>query len=436
VRRQLIVTVAAVVAMVLLAMLVPMAVLVRSYAQEDRLARAALEVQATETVVSGGDKGDVSLYLDAVNAADSTIQTTVLYPDGEGVGPDPGEDARVDEARRTGQARVDDVEDGAQILVPVSLGGSTGRPGDTPVIRVLVSEPGLGSGVGRAWLLLATLGLVLLAAALVLADRLGRSFVRPLADLADRARTLGTPEQRAPVPLKSGPPEVRELEETLDRLVGRVEVLLERERRSVSDLSHRLRTPVTALRLRIEAVTDLAERERLAADLDELEGMVDHVVREARRSEREGLGARVDGLAVLAERAEFWRPLAEDQDRSYAVDLTAAAGPGLVSASATDLVALFDALMDNVFTHTDEATGVRVSLAAPDGGGVVMVVEDDGPGYPDGLDVTRRGESGAGSTGLGMAIVASTASASGGRLELGRSPSGGARAEVTLGPPA
>ncbi len=103
-RRQLIVTVAAVVSMVLLAMLVPTAVLVRDYALEDKLARAALEVQATETVVSGAgqDYGDVSLYLDAVNAADDGIQTTVLYPGGPGVGPHPGEDARVDEARRTG----------------------------------------------------------------------------------------------------------------------------------------------------------------------------------------------------------------------------------------------------------------------------------------------------------------------------------------------
>ncbi len=65
------------------------------------------------------------------------------------------------------------------MLVPVSLGGSSGQPGDTPVIRVLVGEPGLGSGLGRAWLLLATLGLVLLGGALVLADRLGRSYVRP-----------------------------------------------------------------------------------------------------------------------------------------------------------------------------------------------------------------------------------------------------------------
>ena len=435
-RRQLIVTVAAVVSMVLLAMLVPTAVLVRSYALEDRLSRAALEVQATETVVSGAgeDLGDVNIYLDAINAADDGIQTTVLYADGTGVGPHPGEDARVAEARRTGQARVDDVEGGAQILVPVSLGGSTGAPRDTPVIRVIVREPGLDSGVGRAWLLLATLGIVLLGGALVLADRLGRSFVRPLADLADRARTLGTADGGAVPTTVSGPPEVRDLAETLNRLVSRVEVLLERERQAVSDLSHRLRTPVTALRLRIEGVGDPAERERLSGDLDELQSMVDHVVREARRSEREGLVAGTDGLAVLAERAEFWRPLAEDQERGFRVDVTGV-GPVRVRASSADLIALLDALMDNVFTHTDEGVAVRVSLAARLDGGLLLVVEDDGPGYPDDLDVTRRGTSGAGSTGLGMSIVATTAAESGGRLVLGRTKTGGARAEVALGPP-
>ena len=95
--------------MVLLAMLVPMAVLLRSYALEDRLSRAALEVQATETVVSGQDKGAVATYLEKVNRGHD-VSTTVLYPpsdlhpDGEAIGPTPGEDADVVEARLTGQA--------------------------------------------------------------------------------------------------------------------------------------------------------------------------------------------------------------------------------------------------------------------------------------------------------------------------------------------
>jgi len=80
--------------MVLLAMLVPMAVLLRSYALEDRLAQAALEVQATESVVSGQDPGAVSGYVEQINTGDG-IDTTVVYPpsatspDGLVIGPPP-----------------------------------------------------------------------------------------------------------------------------------------------------------------------------------------------------------------------------------------------------------------------------------------------------------------------------------------------------------
>ena len=434
-RRSLIVTVAATVAMVLVAMLVPMAVLVQSYALEDRLAQAALEVQATESVVSGAgeDLGAVSVYVDGVNGDDNGITTTVLYPDDMAIGPTPDEDARVEQARATGRARVDDVGGGAQILVPVSLGGSSTLPERTPVVRVEVSAPGLGSGVLQAWSILLGLGLVLLLGAVLLADRLGRSFVRPIAALARHAETLGEGRQVEPVPVE-GPAEVQALGAALQRLVDRIEVLLERERRGVSDLSHRLRTPVTALRLRAERLSDRDEAERIQGDLDELEGMVDHLVDQARRSEREGLVARCDAVAVVGERVRFWLALAEDQGRDVEIEL--AGDALLVGASEGDLAALVDALLDNVFSHTSEGEPVRVELGPGTGGGALLVVEDGGPGYPDSLDVADRGVSGGGSSGLGMSIVASTAEASGGRLSLGASRWGGARTEVHLGPPA
>jgi signal transduction histidine kinase len=436
VRRSLILTVASAVTMVLLAMLVPMAVLLREFALEDRLASAALEVQATETVVSvAGDEGfgQVNVYLDRINA-DSDTTTTVLYPGGRGVGPQPGEDSRVDQARSSGQARVDDVEGGAQILVPVSLGGNSTTARATPVIRVFVPEPGFFSGVTlRAYLVLAGLGLVLLLGALVIADRVGRSFVDPIRRLATYTQTLG--DARTPPPEPEGPPEVRDLTATMHRLVGRIELLLARERESVSDLSHRLRTPVTALRLRIEGLPPGEERARLSDDLDGLQQMVDHVVGEARRSEREGLVAGTPALAVLAERAAFWEPLAEDQGRAFEVDVPT--GPELpVHASEQDLRALLDVLLDNVFTHTPEGAPVRVSVAPRDGGGLVLTVDDEGPGFPEGVDVVRRGTSGARSSGLGLAIAHRTATESGGGLMVERSPAGGGRVVVDLGPPA
>ncbi|MGD9961316.1 sensor histidine kinase [Nocardioides sp.] len=434
-RRSLILTVAATVSMVLLAMLIPMAVLVQSYALEDRLSQAALEVQATETVVAGQDKGAVAVYIDRINSDSDSTVTTVLYPDGTGIGPNPGEDDRVREARRTGQARVDDTDTGAQILVPVSLGGSSTLPSLTRVVRVDVLEPGLGSGVFRAWVILALLGVALLAGSLVLADRLGRSFVQPIRALAAAAQRLGDRSRPATVTV-AGPAEVRELGVALNRLVGRIEVLLERERESVSNLSHRLRTPVTALRLRIDGLSDPAERDRLSSDLDELEGMVDHVVREARRSEREGLVADTDAAAVLAERVRFWAPLAEDQGRRFDLHLEVPGATRVaVRASEQDLVAVLDVLLDNVFTYTQEGVAVRVSLISAPGGGLELIVEDAGPGYPGDLDVASRGTSGAGSTGLGLSIVDKTATESGGRLVLGRSELGGARASVLLGPP-
>lgn len=434
-RRSLMLTVAATVSMVLLAMIVPTAVLVRSYALEDRLARAALEVQATETVVSGQDKGAVAVYLDRVNERDVGITTTVLYADGTGVGPTPGEDDRVIEARTSGRARVDDVDGGAQILVPVSLGGSSTLPELTPVIRVEVQEPGLDAGVGRSWLILAILALVLFGGALLLADRLGRTFVRPIRELADHAERLGDPSDPGPAQVR-GPAEVRELGAALNRLVARIELLLERERRNVSDLSHRLRTPVTALRLRVDRISDPGERGRLAADVDELEQTVDHIVRAARRSEREGLVPETDAVAVLAERAQFWTPLAEDQVRPFELHLPAPAVSAPVRASASDLVALLDVLLDNVFTHTAEGAAVRVTIRAHPGGGATLVVEDAGPGLPpDTNEVATRGSSGTGSTGLGLSIVSTTADESGGQAEFGRSELGGAQVTVILGPP-
>lgn len=432
-RRQLIVTVTAAVSMVLLAMLVPMAVLLQNYALEDRLSRAGLEVQATETVVSvsDDDRGDVAVYIATINETNPDIQTTVLYPGRVAIGPSPGEDDRVVQARLTGIARVDDAEGGAEILVPVSLGAGSGPPAQTPVIRVEVAEPGLGTGIYRAWLVLAILGAVLLIGALVLADRLGRSFVQPIQALAGFARKLGDPQRPEPVRV-AGPVEIRQLGRAMNRLVDRVEVLLAREREHVSDLSHRLRTPATALQLRIDSLPASADRDRLTADLAELRAMVDQIVLEARRSEREGLVPESDAARVLAERARFWEPLAEDQHRPFDLHI-ATTGHVPVRAGEADLAALLDVLLDNVFTHTPENAAVRVRIDPRAGGGVVLTVGDDGPGFP--AHAVARGSSQTESTGLGLSIAHKTAVESGGTLRVERPERGGGRVIVELGPP-
>lgn len=430
-RRSLILTVAATTVMVLLAMLVPMALLVDDYAVEDRLARAALEVQATETVVSGQDKGAVSVYLEVINDDDGAIATTVLYPDGTAVGPTPGEDGRVEQARRTGQARVDDVAEGVQILVPVSLGGSSALPEETPVIRVEVLDRGAEGRVRIAWAVLAALGLALLVGSVLMADRLGRFFVQPIRSLAQTAQRLGEGDLHARAQT-GGPPEVQEVSLALNRLVERIGELLAREREQVADLSHRLRTPVTSLRLAIESMPPSRERDRLSGDVDTLGRMIDDSVREARRSQREGLAPRSDLVRLVRERAAFWRPLAEDQGRMFTVDTPD--GELFVRASAADIEAVIDALLDNVFSYTDEGDPITLLVEGSVGGPAGLIVEDGGPGLPEAVDVTGRGISSSGSTGLGLAIARRTSEASGGRVLLERSALGGARVVLVLGP--
>ena len=159
------------------------------------------------------------------------------------------------------------------------------------------------------------------------------------------------------------------------------------------------------------------------------------MVREARRSEREGVVASADAVAVHLRAGPVLAPLAEDLGRAFEVRI-GPAGPVLTRTSVEDLQALVDVLLDNVFTHTPDDAPVTVMIADREDGGLVLTVDDGGPGFPEGVDVAGRGESGTGGTGLGLAIVQKTATESGGGLSLGVSPLGGGRVVVELGPPA
>jgi signal transduction histidine kinase len=161
----------------------------------------------------------------------------------------------------------------------------------------------------RAWPLLLGLGLLVLVLSVALADRLARSLVRPLADVARAADRLAAGDLSARAEL-AGPPEVRRAGAGLNKLARRIGDLLAHERETIADVSHRLRTPMTALRIDAESLGDHTERPQVLADLDALERTVDQVIREARRPAPDSRGA-CDAAAVVAQRTAFWLPLAE-----------------------------------------------------------------------------------------------------------------------------
>jgi len=295
---------------------------------------------------------------------------------------------------------------------------------------VSISRMSLGGtrAVREARLTLLVLGLGLLAVSVGLGLLLARTFLRPLIELGATAEELAAGDLTARVP----PSDIREIDtagNALNRLAGRVIELLGLEREEVADLAHRLRTPVAALRLDTDSLPGAESTDRLRADVDRLERMVDEVIREARRPLRDNIPASADLCAVARERTAFWAVLAEDQDRP--MDLAIPPGPMHVAADGRDLGDALDALIGNVFSHTEDGVPFRVSVGAGGGSMAWLVVSDAGGGIPSSA-VLERGLSVSGSTGLGLDIARRLAERSGGSIEIAASTTGGALIRLNL----
>ncbi|MET7420776.1 HAMP domain-containing sensor histidine kinase [Dactylosporangium sp. NPDC005555] len=410
-RWRLALLVAAAMTLVLLAFLVPLALLLRGVAADRAVSAAMTQAQSLGVLVATADPQSLRLAVEQVNV-DASRPITVYLPDGAVVGPAAGRTPGVSLAARSGSFSVEH-PDGREVLVAVQ-----GLPQGTAVIRVFVPRAELRKGVTRAWLVLALLGVGLLAVGVAVADRLAVMVVRPIRSLAEVSDALAGGDLDRRAPATAGPPEVRAVAAALNQLAARIRDLLRSERERVADLSHRMRTPMTALRLDAEGLRDQAEADRILAHVAALDRAVTTVIEDARR-ERDVPAC--DATEVVAERVRFWTVLAEDQGRPVSTELPD--GPLPVAVSAADLAACVDALLGNVFAHTEEGVAVSVTLD----GHRVLTVQDAGPGFDPAAGA--RGVSGAGSTGLGLDIARRTA---GGALTVDRSPLGGARVTVTL----
>ncbi|MFC6020343.1 sensor histidine kinase [Plantactinospora solaniradicis] len=429
-RRRLTLLVAATTCLVLLAFLVPLAVLLRSVAADRAVVAATAELQGLIPLVGTTDLDRLRLAAQQVGAA-AERPVTVFLPDGTALGTEAPRTDGVELAARGESLTVARLE-GREILVAVG-----GRPDGTAVIRTFVPRAELTRGVYRSWLVLAGLGLALLLLGLAVADRLARTLIAPITELSAVSHRLARAELTARA-RPSGPPELRAVANALNHLATRIQELLREEREQLANLSHRLRTPLTALRLESESLADPHEAARVGEQVDAVERAVTGLIRQARRRGVEGGAEPVcDATAVVRERVTFWSVLAEDTGREVALDL--ADHPLPVRLPADELAAVLDALLGNVFAHTPDGVDFTVALVPGPTGGALLTVTDTGPGLPptlvDPTALVERGASAAGSTGLGLDIARRAARASGGHLDLSAGSGGGARVAVTLGPP-
>ncbi|MBO2454565.1 HAMP domain-containing histidine kinase [Actinomadura barringtoniae] len=416
-RRRLMLLVGATTLLVLAAFFIPLAAMVATIAADDEVTRAAVEAETLVPVLVREEPEVLALSLESLSHGEP-YRFSVFMPDGRTLGAPADRLPAVQLAQR-GYSLTADVPGGREVLYSV-----VGRTEGPIVVRVFISNDTMYDGVARALITLAALGGLLVLLGVLVAFRLATELTRPIREMAEVSGRLarGDLDARA---AGGGSVELMEVAAALNYLARRISTLITRERERIADLSHRLRTPLTALRLETELLEDPSERSRLNASVDTVESTVTDAIKTVRGTPDQP--AQCDAAAILSERMDFWTVLAEDQHRPVTTEIPGRPIP--VAVPAPDLRDAIDVLISNIFSHTPEGTAFAVTLTPE----AVLTVTDNGPGFAD--PTIRRGRSGANSSGLGLDIVRRVTETSGGSLTLSTAPSGGAQIQAHLGTP-
>jgi signal transduction histidine kinase len=441
----------AITAMIAIAFLIPLGLLVQQLAQERALAQAERQAAVVVTVLAvTTEPAAVADLISTAPGDPGRLAVHGLAGDPIGTGHATGRDLAL--AVEHGQPLLATVPGGLARLEPVGVDA-----GRVAVVEVHIPRAELSAGVRSAWLTLATVAVGLVAGSALVGDRLAVRLVRPARQLASAASALGGGHLDVRV-RPSGPRELAEAGVAFNRMADRLSLLRTAEREAVADLSHRLRTPLTGLRLDVEALEeadrapengdgadrapgsgdsadrapgsgDSADRRRTVARVRQaiatLEHEIDVLIRTTRQAaaEEPAPPARCDATEVVRERMGFWSAVAADQERPCRV--LASRTPAPVPVAASELAAALDAVLGNAFRYTPQGTALEVAVSRHEGW-VAVRVDDAGPGIADPDRALRRGASGQGSTGLGLDIAHRVARAGGGSVSVDRAQLGGA----------
>jgi signal transduction histidine kinase len=331
-------------------------------------------------------------------------------------------------------------------VMPVREHGA--GPVEGTVILARSTAP-LNHDVLELWVILGTIAVLAMLAAALLAFALARWVSRPLASLDSAAGRLADGDLAIRAVVGSGPPELRRLATTFNTMAGRLEALVHGNRAVIADVSHQLRTPLAALRLRLDllaadtAQSDPATAHELAGALEELarlSRLVDGLLAVARAENVVPVPAVVDLAEAAKERVAAWHPVADDRDialRATSREATSRAnggglgGGGRGGARAWIGEGHLEQILDNLIANALEALSAGNQVVVTTAGtasGAQIIVADDGPGM-NAEDRERAflrfSTSNPNGTGLGLAIVHRLVTSNGGTARLAETPGGG-----------
>ena len=340
---------------------------------------------------------------------------------------------RLEHARALGRKTVYAADDWFIVTIPVRRDAGPGSAGTVVLAR---PTSAVDREAGVLWAVIAIVAAAGFAAGALIAFALARWVSRPLSQLETAAQSLGDGELSARSPADLGPGEIRRLATNFNLMAARLEALVRGHQATMADVSHQLRTPLAALRLRLEllaedsdepATTELAGAQE---EIARLSRMVNGLLAIARAENTDTPQVNLPVDVVIRTRVAAWRPAADER----AVTLNAELAPSRTRMPEGYLEQILDNLIANGLDALPEGGTITIS-AAPAGSLIRIVVSDDGPGMSkqqQQVAFRRFATSNGGGTGLGLAIVDRLTIASGGTASLSDTPGGGLTVTIEL----
>lgn len=382
----------ALVAVVLLG--VPLGILGRAFVQAGALRRADREADAVAYAVQPYLNADQPVPVNLVSDLVARNRRVVIT-DGDGTTTSYGPESVA--------------EDGVHFTVELE-GGATvdlwmpDGPSDAAQLRITLIVAGLAA--------------LSVALAALLGVLMARRLARPLDELAATARQLGQGNFTARAP-RSGFEEIDDVAVALDTSAERIGTMVAAERQFAANASHQLRSPLTALRLRLEEIADTAgpdiraEAELALRHADRLNATISELLRLA-RSDADRPREPVDVAALMREHAPIWEQQCAARDQQLRVELPARC---VAMATSGGTVQVVQTLVDNALEHGAGTVTIEVH---DEGSAVALLVSDEGTSLNDAdtAKIFQRHVSSGNGTGVGLALARALAEADGGRLEL------------------